>query len=172
MATRVIIASETSNKSCKINNLTSRRETILLLLGVSGLSIFEFMTLWTDSALLYQPLEPSPAFLNEGSNDDHSVRASESRVADKEITDAETELEAARCILLLPLKSTENDDSTVINGLDEGILRNESWWQTQTLHSRPKQAQLVQLYIQSQNLSKIWIKLTGDNEEEDSDDEH
>lgn len=76
MATRVIIASETSNKSCKINNLTSRRETILLLLGVSGLSIFEFMTLWTDSALLYQPLEPSPAFLNEGSNDEHSVRAS------------------------------------------------------------------------------------------------
>ncbi|ESQ38980.1 hypothetical protein EUTSA_v10001621mg [Eutrema salsugineum] len=38
IATRVI-ASETRDKSCKINNLSSRRDALLLVLGVSGLSM-------------------------------------------------------------------------------------------------------------------------------------
>lgn len=39
ISTRVIIASETRDRSCKTNTLSSRRDAMLLFLGVSGLSI-------------------------------------------------------------------------------------------------------------------------------------
>ncbi|KAG2309578.1 hypothetical protein Bca52824_029326 [Brassica carinata] len=39
ISTRVIIASETRDKTCKTNTLSSRRDAMLLVLGVSGLSM-------------------------------------------------------------------------------------------------------------------------------------